>query len=90
MLLAGTTPMAPVGFGGVFEAVNRGKRSIAVNYRLPRGRDVILRLARDADVFLEASMPGQIARRGLGPDDLMAANPRLVYCSLSGFGQAGP
>jgi alpha-methylacyl-CoA racemase len=79
-----------LGFGGVFEAVNRGKRSIAVNYRLPRGRDVILRLARDADVFLEASMPGQIARRGLGPDDLLAANPRIVYCSLSGFGQAGP
>ena len=84
--------MAPpeLGFGGVFEAVNRGKRSIAVNYRLPRGRDVILRLAGDADVFLEASMPGQLARRGLGPDDLLAANPRIVYCSLSGFGQDGP
>jgi alpha-methylacyl-CoA racemase len=92
-LLAGDyARIAPpeLGFGGVFEAVNRGKRSIAVNYRLPRGRDVILRLARDADVFLEASMPGQVARRGLGPDDLLAVNPRIVYCSLSGFGQDGP
>ena len=79
-----------LGFGGVFEAVNRGKRSIAVNYRLPRGRDVLLRLAADADVFLEASMPGQVARRGLGPADVVAANPRIVYCSLSGYGQAGP
>lgn len=79
-----------LGFGGVFEAVNRGKRSIAVNYRLPRGRAVILRLAATADVFLESSMPGQLARRGLGPVDVRAANPRLVYCSLSGYGQAGP
>jgi alpha-methylacyl-CoA racemase len=84
--------MAPpeLGFGGVFEAVNRGKRSIAVNYRLPRGRDLILRLARDCDVFLEASMPGQLARRGLGPVDVRAVNPRIVYCSLSGYGQVGP
>ena len=79
-----------LGFGGVFEAVNRGKRSIAVNYRLPRGRAVVLRLASTADVFLESSMPGQLARRGLGPVDVRAANPRLVYCSLSGYGQAGP
>jgi crotonobetainyl-CoA:carnitine CoA-transferase CaiB-like acyl-CoA transferase len=79
-----------LGFGGVFEALNRGKRSIAVNYRLPRGREVILRLATTADVFLEASMPGQLARRGLGPADVRAANPRIVYCSLSGYGQAGP
>lgn len=79
-----------LGFGGVFDALNRGKRSIAVNYRLPRGRAVLLRLATTADVFLEASMPGQLARRGLGPADVRAANPRIVYCSLSGYGQVGP
>lgn len=79
-----------LGFGGVFEAVNRGKRSIAVNYRLARGRAIILRLAATADVFLESSMPGQLARRGLGSADVRAVNPRLVYCSLSGYGQAGP
>ncbi len=81
---------AELGFGGVFEAVNRGKRSIAVNYRLPRGREIVLRLAATADVFLEASMPGQLARRGLGEADIRVANPRIVYCSLSGYGQAGP
>lgn len=79
-----------LGFGGVFDALNRGKRSIAVNYRLARGREVLLRLAATADVFLEASMPGQLTRRGLGPADVRAANPRIVYCSLSGYGQAGP
>ena len=84
--------MAPaeLGFGGLFEAVNRGKRSIAVNYRLPRGREIVLRLAATADVFLEASMPGQLARRGLGEAAIRAVNPRIVYCSLSGYGQAGP
>lgn len=81
---------AELGFGGVFEAVNRGKRSIAVNYRLPRGRDVVLRLAATADVFLESSMPGQLARRGLDAEAVRALNPRIVYCSLSGYGQVGP
>jgi crotonobetainyl-CoA:carnitine CoA-transferase CaiB-like acyl-CoA transferase len=81
---------AELGFGGVFEAVNRGKRSIAVNYRLPRGREVVLRLATAADVFLESSMPGQIARRGLDAAAVRAVNPRIVYCSLSGYGQEGP
>ena len=84
--------MAPaeLGFGGVFEAVNRGKRSIAVDYRRPRGRDLLLRLARTADVFLESSLPGQMSRRGLGTSDVRAVNPRIIYCSLSGFGQTGP
>jgi crotonobetainyl-CoA:carnitine CoA-transferase CaiB-like acyl-CoA transferase len=84
--------MAPaeLGFGGIFEAVNQGKRSFAVNYRLPRGRQVLLRLAETADVFVESSLPGQMARRGLGPEDVRAVNPRLVYCSLTGYGQDGP
>jgi len=84
--------MAPaeLGFGGIFEALNRGKHSVAVNHRLPRGREIVLRLAAAADVFLESSMPGQLARRGLGPDDVRGVNPRLVYCSISGFGQTGP
>ena len=79
-----------LGFGGIFEAVNRGKRSLAVNYRLPPGRDVVLRLAARADVFLESSRPGQMERRGLGPADVRAVNPGIVYCSLSGYGQTGP
>ncbi|MFN8623802.1 MAG: CaiB/BaiF CoA-transferase family protein [Chloroflexota bacterium] len=84
--------MAPaeLGFGDLFASVNRGKRSIAVNHRVPAGREVVLRLAANADVFLESSKPGQMARRGLGPVDLRLANPRIVYCSLSGYGQTGP
>ena len=84
--------MAPeeLGFGGVFEAVNRGKRSIAVDYRKPGGRDLVLRLVETADVFLESSRPGQLDRRGLGAVPVRKANPAIVYCSLSGFGQTGP
>lgn len=84
--------MAPeeLGFAGVFEAVNRGKRSIAVDYRKPGGRDLILKLVETADVFLESSRPGQLDRRGLGAVAVRAANPAIVYCSLSGFGQTGP
>ena len=84
--------MAPeaLGFGGIFESVNRGKRSIAVDYRRPPGRDLVLQLARNADVFLESSRPGQLERRGLGPVAVRHVNPGIVYCSLSGFGQTGP
>jgi crotonobetainyl-CoA:carnitine CoA-transferase CaiB-like acyl-CoA transferase len=84
--------MAPdeLGFAGVFEAVNRGKRSIAVDYRKPGGRDLILKLVKTADVFLESSRPGQLDRRGLGAVAVRNVNPAIVYCSLSGFGQTGP
>lgn len=84
--------MAPpeLGFGGIFESVNRGKRSLAIDYRRPEGRDLLLRLCADADVFLESSRPGQLARRGLGPVAVRDVNPAIVYCSLSGFGQTGP
>ncbi len=84
--------MAPeaLGFGGIFESVNRGKRSIAVDYRRPPGRDLVLQLARSADVFLESSRPGQLERRGLGPVAVRDVNRGIVYCSLSGFGQGGP
>jgi crotonobetainyl-CoA:carnitine CoA-transferase CaiB-like acyl-CoA transferase len=84
--------MAPeeIGFGGVFEALNRGKRSIAVDYRKPRGRDLLLQLAESADVFLESSRPGRLDRCGLGAATVRAAYPELVYCSISGYGQAGP
>jgi crotonobetainyl-CoA:carnitine CoA-transferase CaiB-like acyl-CoA transferase len=79
-----------LGFGGVFDSVNRGKKSVAIDYRRPAGRRVLLRLVRTADVFLESSRPGQMERRGLGESAVRAANPRIIYCSLSGFGQTGP
>ena len=71
-------------------ALNRNKRSLAVDLRTPAGVDVVRRLAARTDVFLEAFRPGALARRGLGPEPLLAENPRLVHCSLTGYGQEGP
>ena len=70
--------------------LNAGKRSVAVDLGHPRGRDVILDLARAADVVVENFAPGVMARLGLDHAALAAVNPRLVYCSISGFGQTGP
>ena len=71
-------------------ALNRNKRSLAVDLRTGAGVEVVRRLASRADVFLEAFRPGALARRGLGPEPLLAENPRLVHCSLTGYGQEGP
>jgi itaconate CoA-transferase len=73
-----------------FVWLNAGKRDVAVDAARPEGREVIRRLARSADVFLENFAPGVADRLGLGYDALAASNPRLVYCSLSGYGQTGP
>lgn len=73
-----------------FAAVNCGKRSAAINYRRPEGRRLVRRLAQTCDVFVETFKPGQAARLGLDYAALSALNPRLVYCSLSGYGQSGP
>jgi len=70
-------------------ALNRNKRSLAVDLRTPAGVEVVRRLASRADVFLEAFRPGALARRGLGPEPLLADNPRLVHCSLTGYGREG-
>jgi alpha-methylacyl-CoA racemase len=71
-------------------ALNRGKRSVVVDLRTEEGAAVVRTLAAEADVFVEAFRPGVLSRRGLGPDTLIGANPRLVYCSLTGYGQDGP
>ena len=73
-----------------FLALNRGKRSISIDLKKPAGRDVLLRLARDADVLLESFRPGVMDRLGVGYERLRAENPRLVYCAITGYGQDGP
>lgn len=78
------------GLGAMFAAVNRNKRSIALNLKDPRGKDVLLELVKTADIFVQNFRPGAIQRMGLGYDDLKAINPRLIYVSMSGFGQEGP
>jgi len=73
-----------------FAFVNRNKRSMALNLKAPEGRDILKRLAATADVLVEGFRPGVMKRLGADYDTLRALNPRLVYCSLSGFGQDGP
>ncbi len=69
---------------------SRGKRSIVVDLRAEGGAAVIARLAEHVDVLLESNRPGTLERRGLGPDVLLARNPRLIYTRLTGWGQSGP
>ena len=74
----------------VHAALNRNKRSVVVDIRQEAGSAVVRRLAAKADVLVEAFRPGALTRRGLGAEDLRRENPRLVYCSLTGYGQDGP
>ncbi|MCA1192775.1 CaiB/BaiF CoA-transferase family protein [Saccharopolyspora sp. 6V] len=76
--------------GASFLAQNGGKRSLTANLKSARGREVLLRAVGTADVLVENFRPGVLDRLGLGWDVLQAANPRLVYCAISGFGQDGP
>lgn len=73
-----------------FLNMNRNKRSLALNLKSPAGREVFLRIAKDADILIENSRPGAMKRLGLDYDVLAQVNPRLVYTSISGFGQTGP
>jgi len=68
----------------------RNKRSLALDYRDPEGLSLLLRLVAIADVFVENFIPGKLERMGLGPDVLLAANPRLIVARISGWGQTGP
>jgi alpha-methylacyl-CoA racemase len=76
--------------GAMFAALNRGKRSVRIDLKHARGREVLMRLARDADVLLESFRPGVMERLGVGYERLREENPRLVYCAISGYGQDGP
>lgn len=70
--------------------VNRNKRGLQIDLKQPDGAEAFLRLACDADVVVEGFRPGAMARLGLGYAEVAAANPRIVYCSLTGYGQDGP
>jgi formyl-CoA transferase len=82
--------VAKNGVSGSFMAVNRGKRSLTVDLKRPEGVAIVKRLAGTADVFVQNYRPGVVERLGIGWPDLAAVNPRLVYCSVSGFGATGP
>jgi formyl-CoA transferase/CoA:oxalate CoA-transferase len=78
------------GQGTMFLAANASKRSLALSLRDPRGRALLLRLAEGADVLVQSLRPGLAERLGLGPDDVRARNPRLVYCTVGAYGRTGP
>ena len=78
------------GEGTMFLSANAGKRSLALSLSDARGREALLRLADEADVFLQSLRPGLADELGLGPDVLRERNPRLVYCSLGAYGHTGP
>ena len=73
-----------------FASANRGKKSITVDLSRPEGQNLVRDLAIRSDVLLENYKYGDLARYGLGYDDLKKVNPRLIYCSVTGFGQTGP
>jgi crotonobetainyl-CoA:carnitine CoA-transferase CaiB-like acyl-CoA transferase len=78
------------GEGAVFHMVNRGKKSVALDLKSDSGREAFLRLAEKADVVVESFRPGTMARLGLGYETLRASNERLIYVSITGYGQDGP
>jgi crotonobetainyl-CoA:carnitine CoA-transferase CaiB-like acyl-CoA transferase len=80
----------PTRDAGYFLSVNRGKRSVTVDLAKPEGQGIVRRLAAGADVVIENFKVGKLARYGLDAASLRAANPRLIYCSVTGFGQDGP
>jgi len=76
--------------GAFYRLVNRGKRETRIDLKSDSGRTVLLALARHADVLIESFRPGVMDRLGVGYDTLHAANPKLIYCAISGYGTSGP
>jgi formyl-CoA transferase len=89
----GGDPMRDWGHGEEklwWEVVSRNKKSVSANLRTPEGQDIVRRLAAKADILIENFKPGTMEKWGLGPDELQAANPRLIIVRVSGYGQTGP
>ena len=78
------------GDAAYFHSANRGKKSVVVDFQTDEGRDIILKMAAEADVFIENFKVGGLAKYGLDYASLSKLNPRLIYLSLTGFGQTGP
>ena len=74
----------------VYDAFNRNKRSMALNLKPEEGREIFYKLAKDTDVIVEGFRPGVVKRLGVDYDTLKKQNPRIIYCSISGYGQDGP
>lgn len=88
--IAGEVTRRPMGSFRPYDFVNRNKRSIAIDLNTPEGVEVLRQLAASADILVENYRPGVLDRLGLGYAALAEINPRLIYCSISGFGHDGP
>jgi len=88
--MARATPPIRNGESVSFVALNRNKRSLVLDLKQPQAIEILRKLAGKSDVFLEAYRPGALDKLGLGAADVKAINPRIVYTSVSGFGQSGP
>jgi crotonobetainyl-CoA:carnitine CoA-transferase CaiB-like acyl-CoA transferase len=82
--------LSQAGHTTFFRNANRGKKSVVVNLKDPAGREALLRLCEDADIFVEAFRPGVVSRLGVDYAAVSARNPRIIYASISAFGQSGP
>ncbi|MCY4191260.1 MAG: CoA transferase, partial [Rhodospirillaceae bacterium] len=78
------------GMSSMFLNINRNKRSITIDLKKPEGRDLLLEIAKTADVFIQNFRPGVVERLGVGFEDVKTVKPDIVYLSLSGFGEKGP
>lgn len=80
----------PKNYSPSFCGMNRNKKSVTLDIKQPEGREVFLRLAKNADVIVENLRPGVVDRLGIGYEEIKKINPRIIYCSISAFGQSGP
>jgi crotonobetainyl-CoA:carnitine CoA-transferase CaiB-like acyl-CoA transferase len=80
----------PKNYSPSFCALNRNKKSVTLDMKTAEGKEVFMRLAKDADVIVENLRPGVVDRLGIGYEDIKKINPEIIYCSISAFGQAGP
>lgn len=73
-----------------FNAVNRNKKSVAIDFTKPKGKDLFLKLAQKADVVIESFRPGVVKKLGIDYESVKAINPHIIYCAITGYGQTGP
>ncbi|WP_047152841.1 CaiB/BaiF CoA transferase family protein [Aneurinibacillus tyrosinisolvens] len=78
------------GSGALYQLVNRSKKSISLNLQKSEGKDILLHMVREADILIEGFRPGVMKRLGLDYEEVRKANPRIIYCSITGYGQTGP